>query len=299
MDAEQLARYWWAAQAVGGKEVLDAGCGAGEGARILVDAGAERVTGVVASQAAQSEAVRRAGDVAMFVAAKLEALPFAPASFDIAVCFDLVDSSEQRSELLEELHRVLREDGSLLLAWTDPDGLEAELASRFATVALHRQHPRLASAILADGLSDGEAMLTVRAIAPLDSFQAPVTLAVACKREAPALADVVALGDPFEARSWEDRVDCARRETDEALRRLEQAREGERHLSAERDLLARRLIEAEQARARSLSLEERKGRRGDDGTSGREAVILALGPTVSPRIKAVRSAAKTLLGLRR
>ncbi|MGI8430035.1 MAG: class I SAM-dependent methyltransferase [Solirubrobacteraceae bacterium] len=83
MDAERLARYWWAAQAAGGQEVLDAGCGAGQGARILADAGARRVTGVVVSQNAQAEAVRRAGDVADFVTGKFEALPFAPASFDI------------------------------------------------------------------------------------------------------------------------------------------------------------------------------------------------------------------------
>jgi len=30
MDAERLARYWWAAHAVGGKDVLDAGCGVGQ-----------------------------------------------------------------------------------------------------------------------------------------------------------------------------------------------------------------------------------------------------------------------------
>jgi len=299
MDAERLTRYWWAAQAVRGKEVLDAGCGVGQGARILADAGAKRVTGVAVSQDAQSEAVRRAGDVAGFVAGKLEALPFPPASFDIAVCFDAIDRPEPRWELLDELHRVLREEGSLLLAWPSPDGLERELASRFATVALHCQHARLASAILARGsLLDGEAKLAARPIARLDAGQTPVTLAVAAKREAPALADLVALADPFEARSWEERVEQARRETDEALRQVEQARERERHLSAERNLIARRLIEAEQARARSLSPEEQEDRRGDE-SSGRETAILALGPTASRSMNALRSAAKTLLALRR
>ncbi len=91
MDAERLARYWWASQAVGGKEVLDAGCGVGEGARILADAGAKHVTGVTFSQDAQSAALRGAGDVAEFVTGKLEALPIAPASFDIAVCFEAID----------------------------------------------------------------------------------------------------------------------------------------------------------------------------------------------------------------
>jgi len=291
MDAERLARYWWAAQAVGGKDVLDTGCGVGQGARILADAGAKTVTGVTVSQDAQAEAVRRAGDIAEFVTGTLEALPFAPASFDIAVCFDALDRSEQRAELLDELHRVLREGGSLLLASASPDGLERELASRFATVALHRQHPRLASAIVADGLPDGEATLTVCSLAPQDSGQTPVALAVAGKREAPALADIVALGDPFEARTWEDRVERARRQTDQALRQVEQARERERHLSAERDLIARRLIDAEQALARSLAAQEQELHVGEQ-TAGGEGAILALGRT------ALRSAAKILFARR-
>lgn len=295
MDAERLARYWWAAQAVGGKEVLYAGCGASEGAKILADAGAERVTGIVASQAARTEAVRRAGDVAVFVAAELETLPFAPASFDVVVCFDVVASSEQRSDLLDELHRVLREDGSLLLAWTGQERLEAELASRFATVELHRQQARLASAIFTgDGPPDGGAMLAVRSSAPLDPNRAAVTLAVAGKRQAPALADVVALADPFEARSWEDRLERARRETDEALRRVEQARERERRVSVERDLLAGRLIEVEQTVARSLAAQEQEQEdRRDQQGSGRKATLLGLGRN------ALRSAGRTLLGLQR
>jgi len=298
MEAERLARYRWAAQTVSGKDVLDAGCGGGEGARILADAGAKRVTGVTDSPDARSEAVRRAGDVAGFVAGKLEALPFAPASFDIAVCFDALDSCEQRAELLGELERVLREDGQLLLASRSPEGLERELASRFATVALHGQHARLASAIVArEGVGDGQATLAVLPIAPLDPDHPPVTLAVAGKREAPALADIVALGDPFEARSWEDRVESARRDTDEALRRVEEARERERHVSAERDLIAQRLIEAEQAWARSLPGKEQDGRLGDE-TSGRERAMLAPGRSARLRT-ALRSAATTLHGLRR
>lgn len=301
IDAARVARYWWAAQAVSGKEVLDAGCGVGQGARILAEAGAKRVTGLADSQDAQSEAVRRAGDVAAFVAGNLAALPFAPASFDIAVCFDAIDPSDRRSELLDELHRVLREDGSLLLASSSPERLERlerELASRFATVALYSQHARLASAIFAgDSPPDGEATLAVRAISSLAPAQAPVTLAVAGKREAPALADLVALADPFEARSWEDRVERARRETDETLLRVEQARERERHVSAERDLVARRLIEVEQARARSLAAQEQEVSRGAE-SSGRAAAVLALA-TTSRRMNALRSVAKTLLGLRR
>lgn len=298
IDAARVARYWWAAQAVSGKEVLDAGCGVGQGARILAEAGAKRVTGLADSQDAQSEAVRRAGDVAAFVAGNLAALPFAPASFDIAVCFDAIDPSDRRSELLDELHRVLREDGSLLLASSSPERLERELASRFATVALYSQHARLASAIFAgDSPPDGEATLAVRAISSLAPAQAPVTLAVAGKREALALADLVALADPFEARSWEDRVERARRETDETLLRVEQARERERHVSAERDLVARRLIEVEQARARSLAAQEQEVSRGAE-SSGRAAAVLALA-TTSRRMNALRSAAKTLLGLRR
>lgn len=306
LQSEELARYRWAARAAGGKDVLDAGCGAGLGTRILAGAGAERVTGVEPLEETVAEALRQAGDVAQLVAGDLEALPFAPSSFDVAVCFDVVERVEQVAQLLDELHRVLREDGILLISLParpgSPEDLESELRSRFSAVALHRQRSGLASAIVSEDLTETGAAPSARLTASPDAGPAPITLAVAGRRETPDLEDLVVLAEAFEAQRWEDEVTRARREADEALRRVEEARGREEHAAAEGQLIARRLIEAEQltaqAQARALSLQEEIDRRGEQ-TFTREAAIAALRRAASRRAAAVGRAAKTLLGARR
>jgi len=298
LEAEQLTRYRWAAQAVSGKDVLDAGCGAGLGTRILAQAGARRVTGLDASEKTVAEAVRRVGDVAELVAGDLETLPFAPAAFDVAVCFDVVERVEQREQLLDELERVLGEDGILLISL--PGGVEGELTSRFPAVSLHRQHSRLASAIAADGgLPQAD---SARVVAPPDAAHVPATLAVAGKRETPDLRDLVVLAEALEVQRWEDEVTRARRQTDEAVRQVEAARGREEQAASERQLVARRLIEAEQltaqAQVRVGSLEEEIGRRREEIVS-RDAAVTALQQTASRGMASLRRGAKALLGARR
>jgi 2-polyprenyl-3-methyl-5-hydroxy-6-metoxy-1,4-benzoquinol methylase len=51
IEAEHLARYWWAAALEAGKRVLDAGCGTAYGSEILARAGASEVVGVDLDQA--------------------------------------------------------------------------------------------------------------------------------------------------------------------------------------------------------------------------------------------------------
>src|SRR6186997_360777 len=47
VEAEHLARYRWAAAAVAGRDVLDAGCGEGYGSRLLAElGGARRCVGI-------------------------------------------------------------------------------------------------------------------------------------------------------------------------------------------------------------------------------------------------------------
>ncbi len=305
LQSEQMARYRWAAQAADGKEVLDAGCEAGLGTRILAEAGAERVIGVEPLEETVAEALRRAGDVAQLVAGDLGALPFAPSSFDVAVCFDVVERVEQWAQLLDELHRVLREDGILLISFPGRPGSggpERELASRFSAVALHHQHSGLASAIVAENLTEAGAAPSARLTASPDAGQAPTTLAVAGKRETLVLEDLVVLAAAFEVQWWEDEVTRARREADEALRRVEEARGREEHAFSERQLVARRLIEAEQltaqAQVRAHSLEEEIGRRREEIVS-RDAAVAALQQTASRGMTSLRRGAKALLGARR
>lgn len=132
LAAERHARYWWAAQAVAGLRVLDAGCGEGSGADVLSRAGAEEVVGVDVAPDAVSTAMERFGSVATFTLGDLAALPFDSESFDVAVVFEVIEHVGDRSRALEELRRVLRPDG-MLLASTGNRSVSADTNPRQLT----------------------------------------------------------------------------------------------------------------------------------------------------------------------
>jgi GT2 family glycosyltransferase/SAM-dependent methyltransferase len=222
-QAEHEARYLWAAPAVPGKEVLDAGCGVGYGSLLLARAGARRVVGIDASAEAVEDARFRAGSGAEFVEGDIQDLPFAAYSFDVVVCFEAIEHVDDGERALAELKRVLRPDGVLIISSPNrgvyPPGnphhvheytaaeLRAALSDRFHNVALHRQHPWVSTLITDDvGLevrdveTDTAAML--RKVAPLKPGRETYTLALASDADLPELPGVAVLAGLNEAESW-------------------------------------------------------------------------------------------------
>ena len=114
---------------VAGRDVLDAGCGAGWYAERLVDAGA-RVTGVDASAAMVGHARRRVGDRVAFHVHDLAApLPFADASFDVVLSALVLHYLRDLAPTLAEFRRVLRPDGTLVFSTHHPCHEAVRLAS--------------------------------------------------------------------------------------------------------------------------------------------------------------------------
>ena len=166
IEAEHQARYRLALNLVPGQRVLDAGCGVGWGSELLRLAGAESVVGVDLSEEALADARRRAPECE-FVPGDLQKLPFPDGGFDVVVCMEALEHTEDTGGTLDELARVLRPDGVLLVSSPNPgvyeagnpfhlheltsDELHHELASRFPHTRLLRQYRLLASAVLADG----------------------------------------------------------------------------------------------------------------------------------------------------
>lgn len=95
--------------------VLDAGCGNGLFGRYFKEKTGCRLVGVDASPYALEEA-RRAGYDEVHLCADLGVtpLPFPDASFDFALCKDVLEHLLMPAELLKELRRVLRPGGMLL-----------------------------------------------------------------------------------------------------------------------------------------------------------------------------------------
>jgi 2-polyprenyl-3-methyl-5-hydroxy-6-metoxy-1,4-benzoquinol methylase len=276
MDAEHRCRYWWAAQAAAGKEVLDAGCGTGYGTLILAEAGAKAVTGIDVAQEAVDAASERLGDRGSIVQGDLRELPFDDDSFDLVVCLEVIEHVAEGAAVVAEFRRVLRPDGVLLVSSPNPgvypEGNEhhvheyppAELAElvggSFAKSVEHMQHPWIAAAIRPVDTSRTmrEVAPEVKAIHQLKPGEQTYTILAAGDAELPDLTALVTLGEAFEVSWWADQVENARA----ALAEAEKARAA---LEAHRDEIeqhfTRELTAAvEREHAAGVRLNEANGR---------------------------------------
>jgi SAM-dependent methyltransferase len=114
---EHWHRYHFASRWVRGKRVLDVACGEGYGSALLAR-DALHVTGVDLSPAAIEHARNAYGNLgnAQFVCAQCTRLPLADASIDVAVSFETLEHISGQEAFLDELARVLKPDGVLILS---------------------------------------------------------------------------------------------------------------------------------------------------------------------------------------
>ena len=169
VEAEHLVRYRWAASAVAGRDVLDAGCGEGYGSRLLAElGGARRCVGIDVDERTIAAARTAYGDLDAldFEPGDVTRLPFTDDSFDVVTCFETIEHVAAQREAVAELARVLRPGGLLLISSPNrgvyPPGnpfhereltaaeFETLLQGSFAHVALMRQHNWIVSAVLDD-----------------------------------------------------------------------------------------------------------------------------------------------------
>ena len=117
---DRLTGYGFARRYVGGKIVADIGREeAGYGSRLLAET-AESVTGLVGSPEALdlASAVHSSPSLS-YQGVDLPQLPLPENHFDVVVAFGVVESLEHPEDLVEEIRRVLKEDGVLLISALD------------------------------------------------------------------------------------------------------------------------------------------------------------------------------------
>lgn len=113
---EHHSRYLFAARLSRGKRVVDLGCGSGYGAAEMAKT-AESVSAVDVSAETIAEArLLYPVENLRFESANLEQLPFADGSFQLGVCFEVIEHIENFRAMLAEARRVISENGQLIIS---------------------------------------------------------------------------------------------------------------------------------------------------------------------------------------
>lgn len=114
---EHFHRYVWCRALVKGKKVLDIACGEGYGSAILAQ-DASAVIGVDISLEAVEHARRTYEGIAglEFHQGDAAAIPLPDNSVDVVVSFETIEHHDKHVEMMNEVRRVLRPDGVLVMS---------------------------------------------------------------------------------------------------------------------------------------------------------------------------------------
>jgi ubiquinone/menaquinone biosynthesis C-methylase UbiE len=141
LDAEPerlaLRRAFLLERVAPGERVLDVGCGTGELAAALADAGAHPV-GVEVAQEALRRAQSRHPGLDLELVGQSGAMPFGDGSFDVAWLGEVLEHVQDGGGLLTEVARVLR-PGGRLLASTPDHPLRRRMVLALSSRAFERQ----------------------------------------------------------------------------------------------------------------------------------------------------------------
>jgi SAM-dependent methyltransferase len=230
IEAEHLARYAWAAQFATGRRVLDAACGMAYGSAMLAAAGATAVVGVDLDESVIAKVRAAAKPGTSFDVADLRKLPYDDDEFDLVVSFETIEHVSDPAVVFDELARVLKPEGLLLVSTPNrdvytpgnpfhlreltPSEFANELAKRFRSVAMRRQHTWVASGIFDDeafridnhDMVDG---VDVRKACEDEPGQETYTIGLASNGELPVGTGLVSLTADVDIRDWSARLDAA------------------------------------------------------------------------------------------
>ncbi|MGH8589673.1 MAG: glycoside hydrolase family 99-like domain-containing protein [Gammaproteobacteria bacterium] len=119
IEMEHLHRYAIARDLAYGKDVLDIACGEGYGSELLATV-ARKVTGVDISEETVAHAARKyvRPNIA-FAVGSCACIPLADANVDLVVSFETIEHHDRHLEMMQEIRRVLRPAGVLIISSPD------------------------------------------------------------------------------------------------------------------------------------------------------------------------------------
>jgi SAM-dependent methyltransferase len=223
IEVEHVSRYLWAAQAARERLVLDAGCGTAYGSRLLAAGGAREVVGVDIAAAVLEIVAPTMPDSVRLQAEDLRELSFDDDTFELVVCFEVIEHFQTPLAVLDELVRVLAPGGLLLISSPnrgvypagnphhfhefEPGELELALTSRLGNVRLMRQSDYIVSALLADPAytqGDGASIedIGLYKLTAATPGEETYTIAMASASPLPELSQLGAMAGTLELRDW-------------------------------------------------------------------------------------------------
>jgi SAM-dependent methyltransferase len=245
---EHWHRYHFASRFAAGKRVVDAACGEGYGSALLARVAAH-VTGADVSPEAVAHARAAYASQAnlAFVEAPCERLPLEDESVDLFVTFETVEHITGQEAFVDEIARVLRPDGLLLMSCPNKleysdrrqfanefhvkelyrEELEALLDRRFPHTKWYGQRPSFFSVIAPEPESEAGHLDEVSEEDPSNAAPAlasPLYFLVAASRSAATLGML-----PATLSVLADRGDWVHRDYEKVMRMMEDAsRHGQR-----------------------------------------------------------------------
>jgi 2-polyprenyl-3-methyl-5-hydroxy-6-metoxy-1,4-benzoquinol methylase len=119
INLEHVHRYNFCIDFTAGKDVLDIACGEGYGSA-LISAHAKQVWGVdlSAEAVAHAQATYQAENLQFLVGSCTE-IPLSDNSIDVAISFETIEHLSEHDRMMQELRRVLRPNGVLIISSPD------------------------------------------------------------------------------------------------------------------------------------------------------------------------------------
>jgi ubiquinone/menaquinone biosynthesis C-methylase UbiE len=127
---EHLHRYAFARRFVGGRRVLDLGCGLGYGAEMIAPHTREIVSLDRDRDTILHARTNRTHGLGPFVLGDAFRLPFRSAAFDVVIAFELIEHVVEQEALAAEIRRVLTPEGLLLMSSPDTLVYSGKLGER-------------------------------------------------------------------------------------------------------------------------------------------------------------------------
>jgi O-antigen biosynthesis protein len=113
---EHLSRYHFARPLVEGRYALDVGCGTGYGAAVLARSAPKVLALDISAEAVAFAKENYPAPNVDFLVSDCRQIALSAQTVDAAVCFEVIEHLAEQKTLLEEIRRVLRPDGLLVIS---------------------------------------------------------------------------------------------------------------------------------------------------------------------------------------